>query len=397
MESLKLALLLFDEVHFVDPIHRAIREVFMHREWEQRESTERSSWSEIVKTYDFLFSTGNARQIGWDGLKRIVSQYDGALSRALYADVHDPEFGKIALEETNHDYWGILPERIPPTLWQKEIWNDAIFDQQRFMGRSYIEGRMPSDLRGWRGAGPEDGLYMSTVAHDYFPAPLGLSISLNEGLIVCQDRALIPFSDRPCYRQLLHVKYKRALQGAKMLASGHESSLTALSALGATLGDGEDVSVPLLTRFVNREELRRRSIKDVVKFRDSHQAQLVSFRSKVLSLTRELRGRGTESADSSSGLVREIEKQTEKLSEDLAEMDDRLFVAIAKAGVFATPGLAALVLPGVPLAAIIALGCLSVGAIFNAVVKDIGELWCNQKKIERDGVSYLLELEEWTS
>ena len=98
----KQSLLLFDELAFVDPVERIVREVYFYQE-QKRIHPGRPRWDTAEEDYRYLEEEGIIRQLNPFPL---IRQYDGLMAQAMLCDLQDPAFMELASNFASRDYWG---------------------------------------------------------------------------------------------------------------------------------------------------------------------------------------------------------------------------------------------------------------------------------------------------
>lgn len=242
VKALKYALLIFDELWFIDPLARDYRWALMYSEFGE-------AWNAIREALDYLVHKGLVKI--YDP-SNIVRQQDFELTTAIEKDIEDPLFSQIS-DVLRGGRWSVAIERLPPSM--------------------------------------RHGDYAHGAIHGFLPIFHGFIMNLNLTLAVAIDNShldLIPFTDFDIAQHALALKYSR-LAEKNSLESEMSLIPTRLSKRSPRqLFSYNALATNILYDLVPSEALDSLSIEQVVKYRERASDAMTALKSKILSLTADL-------------------------------------------------------------------------------------------------------------
>jgi hypothetical protein len=257
--ALKKALLVFDEVCFVDPVERLVREYLNERQF-----------PEVSKIFDLY---AQLEELG--AVKKVfpfpqIRECDKLLWEAAATDEQDDEFRELLDREAKKDTWGIIKNKYSGV---EGIY--ATTDERLAM--AYAMGGMSEEqakAQGFYGTEQDfSSQYIMKSAHEYVHPATGLSLGINHALVLCEHGDYIPFTDSALGYSALMLKYKRAVHNDENPLGKPRSTEIDQKFLSLSFG--------LLSNVLDEQELIRRSVSDVLEFRDETSEELSQFRERV--------------------------------------------------------------------------------------------------------------------
>jgi hypothetical protein len=373
---LKRAILIFDELNFVDPLERRIRETIELADVQLGGFAR--AWNLVADDYAFLEREGFLRRID---PSTAISDFDGLLAQALLCDVRDEEFMRVAAQLAAGDYWGILHGKIPP----ESLLADAMaFTRTRFWRDPATVDfrRVGPDGRPRTGRSP----FQMAIAHDYIPLACGYAINVNIGLLLAEMLDVIPISDDPIAIQLLRLKYMRA-QG---FLGGHPRAVRSAQYLYKyqTLG------FRVIAELLPGDYMQTRTVEDLLRFRQSETDSFVRFREVMFEFTSMIEEDPWTPAfeDAVTRIVDgKVIPEARRAREQLTVAYDKMFGSIAQKTVTAaTPSVVASVFAGLSAGQILTLSSAAVAGALTIALPDLLELWKDRRAVKRNGLSFLL-------
>jgi hypothetical protein len=371
--ALKKSLLIFDELCFIDPVERLIREYLTQRDFPEV--------SRINEVYAELEELGVARRIFPFPQ---IRECDRLLWEAAAADEMDSEFAELVTQEQRHDAWGILKN--------KYTGNDSVYftaDIRAALG--YATGGMSVEqakAEGFYGTAQDfSSRYIMHTAHQLLPPAYGLSLGVNHTLMICESGDYLPFTDSKLAHSALMLKYRRAANNPE--APFDPPRTRELDQKFLTL------SLDLLGSRLSDEEISSRSVREILRFRDKAQAEFLRFRSRLRILAAEIEGHAwsAEFRDSVQRKINtEIAQEIEDLEDSITSTYEQMFGnLIKKSAGLATPTLIGTVLAGLSPGRVLAFSAAAVSGALGMTTPEFVDVWLGRRKRRRNGFSFLIK------
>jgi hypothetical protein len=295
--TLKKAILLFDEIAFLDS-----QPWFVRRELFQ--DAGKPTDPGLDDEYEFLEREGLIKIVNPESL---IAKFDELLTAAVINDIRDEEICKLGV---NHSVsvWNVLRERIPPSFFDAfypgaGTFSEAIslqaivnaggsienvltehrdFAEFRWKNRS-VDELWPAFLNRYRwvvGGNPHIELPSYQI-----PFLQASSLRLNETLLVAARDQFIPFTDSGVHDRMLRLKVERSIHS---LIEDPELREKLEVRISSEL-PYENLIVAVLDRLIPEEELERRTVKELMEYRRANGEKLEQMRLAVSSLAAELK------------------------------------------------------------------------------------------------------------
>jgi len=382
---LKTSLLVFDELWFLDPLDRITRSEICH--YRKDGLVELPEWARVIEVYDQLYDAGFVRIHNDFGLYR---SYDGLLSHALEADRHDPEFIAKVSSELDMNGWSIHRARIPVDQQDLSL-AGRWAGQPATSGPDWYRSPAGDSERGYGTYQDFSSPYVMNIAHGVVHPVVGFSATLNQTLLTCGLRDIVPVTDSRTALNLLSIKYRRALTmtGTPTGGEAHPAEYDS--------GTGQ-LAMAIIDAVVPKEELGRRSFEDLLRYRREARERMRAFQILLRELRAEIEA-SPWSARFQSELRRTVDAKVRpaevKLRGELKSTYEKMFGEIVGAAVKAvTPTAVLSVLPGLGLAEALLWGA-TVGTGLAAIsVQPVLDAWAQSRALKRNGLAWLLDVRE---
>ena len=405
LNTLKKAILLFDEINFLDSQPWFIR----------RELLKDSAEGDITiydTDYEYLGKEGVIKIIDPE---KIIHEFDTFITANIVNDIRDDDFCEIAV---NHDVtvWDVLRERIPPSFLEAfypgaGTFSEAISLQALIKAKGSID-QVPEHIRNfaefrWHSRNPEElwrtfiGRYKFVIGGnphmllESYEVPFlqASSLRINEALIVSAMNGCIPFTDSAVHDQLMRFKVNRSLRSLTNDPSLREKLETELP---ASLPQ-EHLALAILDHLIPEAELDKRSVKELLEYRRSNEAQLVRFREKLAELATEINDVEPDAQYYkkirnliTSKAIPEISKARDELLSKYEEAFGKLVIRSAQVVV---PTIAVTVFGGLGIWEILGACALAeVGMLTTKGSDDLLSAWRARRALKRNAFSYLTGL-----
>jgi hypothetical protein len=370
--ALKKALLIFDELCFIDPVERLVREYLMEQEFPEV--------NRIVEVYTELEELGAARSIF---PYPQIRECDKLLWGAAATDEQDAEFMELVSQEQHRDAWGILKNKYSGS-------SGIYVTTDPPAATGYAMGGMSEEqakTEGFYGTDQDfSSSYIMQATHETLPFAFGLSLGINHTLVVCESADYLPFTDSGIAHSALMLKYRRASNNPSAPFDPPRTRELDQKFLS--------LSFSLLSSILSDDEIARRSIRDVMRFREETQAELVRFRSRLRMLAAEIEEHPW-TIEFQESVLRKIEtdiaKEAEVLADSVTNAYEQMFGnLIKKAATLTTPTLAGTVLAGLSPGQILAFSTTAITGALSMTIPEFVNVWLAKRKLRRNGLSFFL-------
>jgi hypothetical protein len=377
LEALKKAVLIFDEIYFIDPIERLIREYLLDKDGF-------GNIPMVSDAYQELEAAGIAIRLN---PFPEIRECDKLLFEAAASDEKDEEYRKLFDSEAQEDRWGIL----------KNKYNGAgvIYASPDIEEAMYYAMRVPiSEKRarekGVYGTGRDlSSTYIMKVAHEYVHPALGLALGINHSLVVAEREDLVPFTDSDLAYRALHLKYRRAVANA---LQAH---------LRITPGIADDqkftaLAFNVLDRFLDADELARRTVGEVVSFRNTSAEHLARFRAGMQGMAAEIDAQVWDEKFQQGALKTiqsKIASELQRLDDDLQQLYAKMFGGLLKkVASLATPTLLGTVLAGLSPGQILGYSTAAITGALGISVPEFVDMWLERRKLRANTLFFVLDI-----
>lgn len=415
LTTLKKAILLFDEVAFLDSESPMTRGELMEELVSGHEK------EELEIAYDFLIKEEIVTILQPSG---IIEANDQLLTLNILNDVFDDDFFELAYSYSS-SLWGFMGGRIPPSFLEavrvkqnSKIEGFRILNQQskdihrmNLSVGDFFKARKESKTERAAfipEAYREDYRYAILENHRRgrhlyeVPFPLGASIRLNEALLMCSINDYIPFTDSTVHDKLLMNKVSRALEEV-----GDNPNLRDYLETSLPLNlPKQHLSLIILDNLIPEEELSKRSLQELIEYRNENRESLRRLREKIaeVSVNIELGKEGVNYYASlqrlmDSKIVPEITKTRDEIVKKYEEAFGRLKIrsvgtVASSLGITAAGGtLATNIFAGMSLTQIlIACAVAQTGMLASVGANELVKIRQAKKDERRNSFSYLTNL-----
>jgi hypothetical protein len=412
LDALKKAVLLFDQIAFVDSQPHFVRRQLM------RDTHTDANLADLDEIYEYLVRTGICEFIdpgpSLDG-------YDVLLTNNIVNDVKDEAYCQTALQESV-ETWRILRERLPRSFLKRfypgaGTFSEAISLQALIKSHGSVSDIEDEQVRRfaefrWRqsASGSFDekrlwGFFVDRyrwvvggnphVELETYEIPFlqASSLRLNEALLICTLRDYVPFTDSSIHDRLMTIKVSRSLK----MVSLNTNLQQELQVHASVAVPKEQLAISILDQLVPKAELAKRSIKELVEYRKQNQDALRRFREKLAELSSDIASvePGAEhylhlSRIMASKVMPEISKARDAM---LTQYEDAFGKLALRSAQVLAPTLLATVFGGLSIWQV--LGACALAEIGMLSVKGADELltvWKARRSAGRAGFAYLTDL-----
>jgi hypothetical protein len=411
LNALKKAVLLFDQIAFVDSQPDFVRRQLL------KDTHTNTSFAEFDEVYDYLASVGVCEFIDPG---RSLDDDDLLLTNNIVSDIKDEMYCKAAIQESV-ETWRILRERLPRSFLKRfypgaGTFSEAISLQALIKARGLVadigdeklrrfaefrwsrSSLAPADEESlWRRfaekyrwvVGGNPHIELETYAVPFLQAS---SLRLNEALLICTLRGYVPFTDSAIHDRLMTIKVSRSIESLS-----HNPDLQQKLQVDAPVFlPMEQLAISILDRLVPEEALAQRSMKELVQYREQHQGALGRFREKIAELATDIASIEPGAKHYlhlqrivASKVVPEISKARDAV---LAQYEDAFGkLAIRSAQVLA-PTLAATVFGGLGIWQVLGACALAEIGMLSKGADELLAIWKTKRSAGRAGFAYLTNL-----
>ncbi|MEM9149564.1 MAG: hypothetical protein AAGB19_03820 [Cyanobacteria bacterium P01_F01_bin.3] len=424
--TIKRAILIFDEIGFVDPTSPNMREALVNEKHKFPESVLKD-WEVIQEAYGILIERGIVKIHDPEPL---VKKHNKLLGAALQADLDDDNIWRLCTAPNTPTTWNILRRKVPTSAFEflnsqpigrinygtakakayfhqqflrfpnfendfldktsgpfhegyigDEQWLRYLFHDSRIARRRERYGLTDSMRR---------ELYMQDVEIScVFPYTHGSSLAVNTALMLSNAEGLIPFTDSTLHHEMLSVKFSRVVKaletqefpfpisGVKQL---HPEKL-------------RRVAFTLLDVMVPDECIEQMSIGDCIKYRNACREASNRLRIYIGELASQIE---TEpwtdefEKDMQKLLHQKILPEAQKAKDKGTEIYEKLFSKIIKRSASVlTPTLSTSIFTGLTLPLMLAVGS---AAALGSILPDVIDALLEERTFRRNSLLYLLKL-----
>ncbi|MEU9985513.1 hypothetical protein AB0E10_01675 [Streptomyces sp. NPDC048045] len=412
-QTLKRAILLYDEVLFIDPktpkVRAGLYSVENHQPYLPDDAAYRLSqeWTEVANRYALLEREGVVRFV--DPAPFLEnSAVDAVVTGGLQADMADQ--GVINLFANHSPTWSMLRSRIPPSafsfLHHQYTWR-VLYEGNTHQAFYFTEqgdenGRRPlahalfADGRPDQqysspsyGLGSEprtDGEYAAVV-----PYYLGSSLATSTALAIALENHAVPLTDSDAHFRLLSARFARAAEGAEAAAL---PGLRPPTFTGSAAQRRQLVEQRLVDSILSPEDLAALSLEDCLRYRESTAEDRANYRAHLNAMVRRIL-REPWSQEIEAEIAHEILQAEHAIEENADAMRARYKALFGRTaislGLAAAPALLTVVFPGVSALWALLLGAGALSGILVEPIKELAGLW-SETRHDVNGLAYLMNL-----
>jgi hypothetical protein len=401
--TLKRAILLYDEVLFIDPktpkVRAGLYSADQHQPYLPDHAAQRlqDDWERITDHYALLEREGMVRFVDPAPILERPA-LDEVITGSMQADMLDKSV--LELFARHPRSWSMLRSRIPlsamPYL-SHQYTPRVLYDGNVHgpfevrHGRGYAlfaDGKPDQEfsLPDWpkRDAVPERAEWAAVL-----PYYLGSSLATSTALAMAVETEAIPLTDSDAHFRLLSARFARAAATPISEIPGLKPTYSPALAQKYAL-----VEQRVVDSILGYDDLAALSLEDCLRYRSETSEQREKFRDFLSGVVGEVRNQAwSPEVEAEIGhLIAKAQRATEDHAGALRDAHWKLFKkSLVGTAVAATPVLLTAVFPGVsPLWALL-LGGGSLSATLADPIKDLAMIWLDRKK-EQSGLSYLMNL-----
>ncbi|USK98224.1 hypothetical protein [Bacillus tropicus] len=406
LQTLKKSVLLFDEIAFIDTQPQFVRNQLTSQIVSEMER------EEIDSAYSYLASEGVVHFL--DPIE-IINNNDELLTFNILDDISDDKFCKLAIQYSSNT-WEILRERIPPSFLKEFYPGAGTFaeaislqalinakgnrEQLDDWSRKFVDFRWKNinveeaweifsqRYRGVIGGNP----HIELEAYE-LPFLHASALRLNEALLVCSTNNYIPFTDSKIHDRLLINKTSRAVEEVVSNPELYEYITTNLP---LNLPQ-QHLSLIVLDKLIPEQELEKRSLQELIEYRQENQEPLRRLREKIaeVSTSIELGKEGLNYQASMNRLVdSKIVPEITKTRDEVLKKYEEAFGRLSLRSLQATGAtLITTSLAGMGLTEILIAGAVAQTGVLTTVgANEVVKIWQASKDRKRNSFSYLTNL-----
>ena len=427
--DLKRAILVFDEILFVDPLSNDITdhpvqgpvaspqiiirgsldtyESQLARHIIARHSSHKlqldaiPAWYSVVDTYKLLKQYGLVRLIA---PQEHLQSHQEILSYSILTDYCQdvgaqmgvpPEWWRDGKESFG---WRVHASRIPELLVSFSTEEDVIATCLKHTSAKKLDKKEMKHRIESTKAVLTSIAQSKHESQDEVVLPFGIAsvLILNQALLLCEVLQAFPVTDDA-------VAHTALLSKASNIYNSTEKPVRSVLPQ-PSVSDLYRIQVFILgviSRLIPDTALERLKIEQIIEFREHNSKALQRFRLKMIELASQMTDRPWE-PDFQSQILRMIESQVapeiQKLDDDLEASYQKLFgSAVSKFGTALTktivptiPTITAAALLGLAAGQIVLLGAASLMSGLGLVLPDLAKYWQEKRTQERNGLTFLL-------
>ena len=398
--TLKRAVLLYDEILFVDPTSARVRDGLYdpneHRPYlpPSVAASLESEWSAIRDEYGTLEREGLLRLI--DPEPALTRPATGQLvADALGADLAEP--GVRQLFSGYPAMWSMLRTRIPPQAFThlahqvpgRVLGHSNVITTEHGPLALYLDGHPQAVPTLHSVVLPDDGREYAAL----LPYVVGSSLATSTALAISLEEQAVPLTDSDAHFRLLSIRMARAASVAPSFADV-PGIRKPTGATPATAQRTSLVHQRVVDSVISYEDLDAMTLPDCLRYREATHDERVAFRAflnDVVAATyaqpwspeieQQIEARIADAR-------REIGEHAKKMRDTYRNLFGRIITALT---VSAAPALLTTVFPSVsPLMALL-FGGGSLGALLSDPVKDVAATWLEHDR-GTSSLAYLMDL-----
>lgn len=405
--TLKRAILLYDQLIFIDPktpkVRAGLYSAKNHQAFlpENAAHAMEAEWTAIEARYGLLVERGVARFLDPAPLFE-NDAVDQLITSHMLTDMGDPDVFNLFAHAPK--LWSILRSRIPRSAFPHLVhqYTPRVLYDENIQGAFYDRG---GERRALFSDGMKTQIFGSPDArsnsppetHEEYacvlPYYLGSSLTVSLALVIAAQTGAVPFTDSSAHHRLLALRYRRTEADHQKASAGGIAGL--VSHVFPGLGQKRGLlQLRLLDSVLSRQDLEALTLEECLHYRDA----TADSRQRFRALVRQLEDRVRESVWSSGldGELKKVEKEAlaeyKKHRTDLLEAHLKIFrKAAVGTAMTAAPAVVATIMPQLSIAAMIAFGTAAPFTL-KEPMKELVELWAGRLSTQKNGLAYLFEL-----
>jgi hypothetical protein len=401
-QTLKKAVLLFDELVFLDSEPWFIRQNLLTQEYEEDDS-------EIEEKYEFLMenefiSIGNPEEY--------ISEYDELITANVVNDMNNDKFVNQAIDY-DVGTWDVMTERIPPSFFDvfypgagkfseaislqalinsegeledipEEYCHFAEIWDNRFGQKEDYESIFESSYKFVVGGKPT--MELETYELPFLQAS---SLRLNEALLFASMEGYIPFTDSAVHDRLLREKINRSTA----ILTDDPNLTNKINVEVPVKIPQQQLAVTILDQLIPNKELQERNLTELWNYRQSNSDTFEQFHTKIAELSTEIKSiNPSREYDREirrlvdSEVIPEIKQAQQSL---LTEYEKSFGDVAARSATAVVPTLLATTFAGLGLWEVLGACALAEGgALAKEGVSAIKESWLARREYQRTPFAY---------
>jgi len=397
-DFLKRALLLFDELVFLGPMH-ADRALGLWSDYCQALGRHgwhlHSAWGKLAPEYELLLERHVIRFTDTTNLDSSL------VVPAWLDDLTDPELDVISGGNSVLG-WLVPTARLPreTALWAEIAERTKTNEATLLCGtklsledlRQYVE---QSDGSWW-------GSLHSGLKLDRLPFGVASSLYINQCLLAAELQDLIPVTDSVVHHTMLLRKYERANRTAMSRSSQQPPLSFRPDQTTDVLQKYFILAINVLNTFLSEEELRKRTFSELLAYREGCSEELHRFRvylNKMLTSLQAEPWTPEFQLQLNRVIQSEVIPEMQKAGDVMKGVYEGLFGGIVKAVVpqslaMLTPALIASFMAHLSLHQIVATGATALLSGVGLAIPQLTESWKEYKTQRRNALTFLFELSE---
>jgi hypothetical protein len=293
--TLKKAALLFDQVAFLDSQPWFVRDQLLKDERAIRAAA-------VEDDYAYL---REQRVMSFVDPKPFLLEFDELLTANVAADIGSDVYLDAGVAHSAGS-WHVLRERLPASMLKTFYAGSGTYVEAiSLQALVHAEGRLedlPEELRDlaemqWEGLTPEKlrerlGDYRFVIGGNPFmelesyelPFVHASSLRINECLLIAGREGYVPFTDSVVHDRLLRLK---ATEAQRIMVDDPELRARLEVDLPVQLPK-EQLALTILDRLLPEDELRKRTVAELVAYRRDHAAAFRRFHDEVAALAAQI-------------------------------------------------------------------------------------------------------------
>ena len=403
--SLKKALLLFDELVFLDSQPQFARNAIMREEM-------KFNIDHIEETYLWLSKNGTVKIFN---PQSITKQYDLLITTNVTNDIRDDEYCKTAIDYSA-DVWSILYERLPPSFIEAFYPGAGTFSEaislQNIIKSKGDRNSLPDWIRNFATFRfpNEDNKQVWNIFQEHYKYVIGgnpfillesykipflqaSSLRINEALLVCSLQGYIPFTDSLVHSNLLNLKLRNIISRIKTDKSFKKKVLPDIEYEIPK----EQLALKIIDELIPSENLNRLTFSELITYKSENIKLLERFRNKVAELSTNIENIGYDD-NYYRGLQRLVDKEVKpeitEIKDELVKSYEKNFGKIIVSSIVAIiPTLSVSIIGGLSFPSILAACALAEFGYLSTYGKDdILDIVSTFRSNKKNDYSYLLNL-----
>jgi len=403
--SLKKALLLFDELVFLDSQPQFARNAMIREE-------DKFNADKVEEQY---LELSESRAVKILNPQSITEQFDLFVTTNVMNDIRDDEYCKTAINYSA-DVWSILYERLPPSFIEAFYPGAGRFSEaislQNIIKSKGDRNNLPSWIKEFaifRFPNKNNKQIWKIFQNDYkyviggnpfirldayeIPFLQASSLRINEALLVCSLNGYIPFTDSLIHSNLLNLKLRNTISRIKADKPFRKKVLPDIEYEIPK----EQLALKIIDELISSESLNKLTFSELLNYKSENIKLLERFRNKVAELSASIENVGYDD-NYYRNLQRIVDKEVKpdvtEIRDELVKSYEKSFGKIIVNSVTAIiPTLSVSVIGGFSFTGILAACALAeVGYLSTSGKDHLLEIISTFRNNKRNDYSYLLNL-----